>query len=210
MSGVSERSVIVEVVDLREFFHDSMQEALLKQRVQVEAETEHYVVNVLVTFSRSEDRFEADEPGGRATKPLALMLAEAQNAPTRDDRDRCLRRLGDVALFTAGFFAASFARKLIDIDYHIAMGSGAYASLAASSETQRRRAPLTPVFLELADKFQRMVDVLNEVAEMSHAPTEQDVLRQYEIYLKTGSPRALRILRELGIDPVASAGQTAQ
>jgi len=33
-----------------------------------------------------------------------------------------LQRLGDVSLFIAGFFARSFARKLIDIDYHIAMG----------------------------------------------------------------------------------------
>jgi len=33
-------------------------------------------------------------------------------------------------LFIAGFFAQSFARKLIDIDYHISMGGRAYATLA--------------------------------------------------------------------------------
>ena len=40
------------------------------------------------------------------------------------------QRLGDVSLFIAGFFARSFARKLIDVDYHIAMGGNAYSSLA--------------------------------------------------------------------------------
>jgi hypothetical protein len=63
------------------------------------------------------------------------------------------------------------------------------------------------VFLELAQKFQRLVDVLNDVAEMAYEHSDKDILRQYEIWLKTGSPRAFAILRRLGVEPVATRGR---
>jgi hypothetical protein len=190
----------IAVTNLREFFRDSVQRALHKQHVAVDDHTEHYVVNVLTTFARSEELYESSNEGVRL-RPLALMLAEAAEAPNIEARHRALRRLGDVSLFVAGFFAHSFARKLIDIDYHIAMGGRAYGALAESV----RVAALPAVFAELARKFQRLVDVLNEVAEMAHVHSDQDVLRLYEIWLKTGSPRAFDILRRLGVEPVAHA-----
>jgi heat shock protein HspQ len=172
-----------------------------QQRVEVDDHTEHYVVNVLTMFSRSEQLYERTAEGIRL-KPLAHMLAEAMDAPTAERRDQALRRLGDVSLFVAGFFAQSFARKLIDIDYHIAMGGRAYGTLAENSRTMRGTA-FAMVFAELAQKFQRVVDVLNEVAEMSHKHTDKDILRLYEIWMKTGSPRAHEILCRLGVQPIA-------
>ena len=111
--------------------------------------------------------------------------------------------MGDVSLFMAGFFAHSFARKLIDVDYHIAMGGRAYACLADNLRGRARSAALASVFAELAGKFQRLVDVLNDVAEMARPANDQDILRLYEIWLKTGSPRAQRLLRESGVMPIA-------
>jgi hypothetical protein len=189
----------IEVTNLREFFRGSVQHALRKQHVTVDTHTEHYVVNILTMFARSEELYEAT-PEGLRLRPLAHMLADAASAPTREEQHTALRRLGDVSLFISGFFAQSFARKLIDIDYHIAMGGRAYGTLA---ECVRAKA-LAEVFAEMARKFQRLVDVLNEVAEMSHAHTDKDVLRLYEIFVKTGSPRAREILSRLGITPVAN------
>src|SRR5215831_12207009 len=200
MAALASHASPIAVTNLREFFRDSVQSALHKQNVAVDDHTEHYVVNVLTTFARSEELYEQTSEGVRL-RPLAHMLAEAADAPTLEGRNRALRRLGDVSLFIAGFFAHSFARKLIDIDYHIAMGGRAYGTLAESV-----RAPALPeVFAELARKFQRLVDVLNEVAEMAHVHSDQDVLRLYEIWLKTGSPRAFEILRRLGVSPVAQS-----
>ena len=79
-----------------------------------------------------------------------------------------MRRLGDVSLFIAGFFAQSFARKLVDVDYHIAMGGRAYGTLADNMRDSMRGQAFAAVFLELAQKFQRLVDVLNDVAEMAY------------------------------------------
>jgi hypothetical protein len=195
---------LVAVNNLREFFHESVQTALHKQHVAVDQHTEHYVVNVLTMFSRSDELYERTAEGTRL-KPLAHMLADALEAPTSQQRDQALRRMGDVSLFIAGFFAQSFARRLVDVDYHIAMGGQAYGTLAESARGSVRGQAFTAVFAELAQKFQRLVDVLNDVAEMAYAHSDRDILRLYEIWLKTGSPRALGILQKLGVAPVAVA-----
>ncbi|HKQ12450.1 MAG TPA: hypothetical protein VJT80_03395 [Steroidobacteraceae bacterium] len=197
---------LVAVTNLREFFHDSVQTALRKQRVDVDDHTEHYVVNVLTMFARSEELYEST-PEGIRLKPLARMLADAADASSTQQRDDALRRLGDVSLFVAGFFAQSFARKLVDIDYHIAMGGRAYGTLADNLRGSLRGQAFAAVFLELAQKFQRLVDVLNEVAEMAHTHTDKDILRLYEIWIKTGSPRAFAILQRLGVAPVLQSAR---
>ena len=193
----------IDVRNLREFFRDSVHAALERQRVGVDDHTEHYVVNLLTMFARSEALFETT-PDGSRLKPLALMLVDAAEAGTREERLRTLQRVGDVSLFVAGFFAQSLARRLVDVDYHIAMGGRAYGTLAHNCGSGARGRALGAVFAELADKFQRLVEALNDVSEMAHRHDQRDVLRQYEIWPRTGSPRAHAILRGLGIDPVAA------
>lgn len=190
----------IDVRNLREFFRDAVHDALARQQVGVDDHTEHYVVNVLTMFARSEALFEPT-PGGPRLRPLALMLAEAAGAATGEQRSRTLQRLGDVSLFVAGFLSHGFARRLVDVDYHIAMGGRAYGTLADSCGRGARGRALASVFAELAAKFQRLVDALNDVSEMSWRHSDRDVLRLYEVWLRTGSPRAHALLRELGVSP---------
>jgi hypothetical protein len=133
-----------------------------------------------------------------------MMLGEALDAPTSEARFRGLQRLGDVSLFIAGFFSAGFARKLVDVDYHIAMGGQAYGTLAESCPTTRART-LRQVFAELAAKFQPMVDALNEISESAYQHSDQDRLRLYELWVKTGSERSRQLLRKLGLEPAPAA-----
>ncbi len=197
-------SRVLPVVNLREFFRDTLHGALAKQRLAVEDQTEHYVVNLLTLFARSEALYE-HTPEGLRLRPLIALLGEACEAPGATERNRLLQRLGDVSLFIAGFFARSFAARLIDIDYHIAMGGRAYATLAAATARGRGRV-LAAVFAELAQKFQPLVDALNEVSESSYTHSDRDILRLYEIWLKTGSARCHALLRRLGVHPSAAAG----
>ncbi|HSQ70693.1 MAG TPA: hypothetical protein VLM41_11465 [Steroidobacteraceae bacterium] len=199
MSEKTGTATEIDFRNLREFFRDSVHQALRNQDVEVEEHTEHYVVNLLTMFARSEALFERTSERVQL-KPLALMLADAVEAPSADQRERVLQRLGDVSLFTAGFFAQGFARRLVDVDYHIAMGGRAYGTLANSAPRGARGRALAGVFAELAAKFQRFVDALNEVSEMSCRHSDRDVLRLYEIWLKTGSRRAYGLLRQLGVD----------
>ena len=198
-------SRVLPVANLREFFRDTLHGALVRQHLSVEDHTEHYVVNLLTLFARSEALYESTGAGLRL-KPLAAMLGEAlEAAPGTAERHRNLQRLGDVALFIAGFFAHGFATRLIDIDYHIAMGGCAYGALAQSTAHGRGRI-LAAVFAELSEKFQPMVDALQEVSESSCAQSDRDILRLYEIWLKTGSARSFAQLRRLGVDPSNAVG----
>ena len=65
---------------------------------------------------------------------------------------------------------------------------------------------LGAVFAELAEKFQPMVDALNELSETSYSHSDRDILRLYEIWLKTGSPRSYALLKRLGVDPTTAGG----
>jgi hypothetical protein len=196
----SERShAVLAVANLREYFHVELQGALARQNIAIAGQTEHYVVNLLTLFARSEQLFEPT-PAGVRLKPLVQMLSEALEAPDALQRERGLQRLGDVSLFIAGCFAHSFARKLVDIDYHIAMGGRAYGTLAQRLARGRRQV-LAEVFGELAVKFLPMVDALGEVADCARRYTPADILRLYEIWLKTGSARAGTLLRQLGVEP---------
>ena len=71
--------VVVEVASLQEFFREALQEAVGHQRFELDDHTEHYVVNMLTLFSRSEALFDRTPEGSRL-RPLALMLAEAVHA----------------------------------------------------------------------------------------------------------------------------------
>jgi hypothetical protein len=199
---------VVPVANLREFFRDSLHGALERQHLAVEDQTEHYVVNLLTLFARSEALYEG-APGSVRLKPLVVMLCEALEAPTPPERHRALQRLGDISLFIAGFFARSFAARLIDIDYHIAMGGRAYGTLAQACARGRGRV-LGAVFAELSDKFQPMVDALNEISETSYRHSDQDILRLYELWLKTGSARCYSILERLGVTPTRGGGGIAR
>ena len=196
---------LVAVSSLREFFRDAFHAASEHQRLDIDEQAEQYVVNLLTMFSRADALYERTAEGLRI-KPLAHMLADALEAPTPAARQRSLQRLGDVSLFVAGFFARSFARKLIDIDYHIAMGGNAYSSLADTMQRSMSGRCVAAVYAQLAQKFQGLVDALNEVSDMSYQHTDADILRLYEIWMKTGSPRAGGLLRKLGVQPVVVAG----
>src|SRR6201996_1054206 len=196
---------LVAVSSLREFFRDAFHTASEHQHLDIDEQAEQYVVNLLTMFARADALYEKT-PEGLRIKPLAHMLAEALDAPNAGARQRSLQRLGDVSLFIAGFFARSFARKLIDVDYHIAMGGNAYSSLADTLQHSFSGRTVAGIYAQLAQKFQGLVDALNEVSDMSYHYSDKDILRLYEIWMKTGSTRAHGLLRQLGVQPVRAGG----
>ena len=195
---------LLRVANLREFFRESVASAMVSNKLQAERDTAHYVVNLLTLYARSEDFHEpGDSDAGR--RPLALMLADAIDAPTVEERLHGLQRLGDFSLFIAGFFADDLQESVVDLDYYISMGGGAYSTLSMQSRGTFKGRAFGSVFAELGDKFHRFVDVLNDIRDQAGASSDRDVLRLYEVWLKTGSERAARLLRRCGIHPLRSA-----
>lgn len=192
---------LVPVTSLQEFFRDSVDAAMATNKVVLNNQTSHYVVNLLTMFSRSEALYESTDDGLQL-KPLASMFAEAVDAQTDAERNNILQRLGDVSLFMAGFFSDALNRAAVDMDYYVYMGGGAYHSLATHMRGTVKGQAFGEVFSELADKFQDMVDVLNEVRESARNDSDTNLLRIYELWMKTGSRRARRLLRESGVYPM--------
>ena len=197
-----------QVASLQEFFKDSVAVAMAKQGVAADDHTAYYVVNLLTLFARHETLYERGKPGP-GLQPLATLLAAAADCPDRETRNAILRRIGDTSLFVAGFLGDGFARKLVDIDYYIGMGGAAYGCLHDNVRGTREGRAFGTVFAELASKFGDFVDVLAEIRDSGKAGAI-DVLRLYELWVKTRSRRAARLLREHGLEPNATASMATR
>lgn len=191
---------VITSTNVGEYFHHALNSALSNQQIDATADTIHYVVHLLADFSRSERLYENTEHG-YGLKPLALIYAEAVYSTNPSERRLALRRLGDVALFICGLFSHSLNRAMVDLDYYVAMGGGAYAELSGRAVQPNA---LAPVFGELSNKFTDFVDALAEVGEDANFSNDSNLLRSYENWLQTGSKRAARQLRHAGIEPCVS------
>ena len=192
---------VVPVSNLRDFFRESIDQAIDNLHVHVTTHTSHYVVNLMTLFARSEALYE-DDGETYGVRPLALMMADAADADSLSQRSDSLQRIGDVALFTAGFFAESLASKAVDVDYYVQMGGTAYGSLCDEIRGTARGRALADVYQELAHKFQLLVDVLNEVRDTTQGSSDADLVRTFELWRKTGSNRAEDLLRRAGVVPL--------
>ncbi len=195
---------VMPVHNLRDYFRTSIDDAIAEQGVDMDPHATHYVVNMMTLFSRS-DQFYQDDGETYGLKPLALMLADAADAPSTEQRSQTLQRIGDVALFISGFFVESLANKAVDIDYYMTMGKSAFGSLSEEVRGTFRGNAFADVYRELATKFQILIDVLHEVRDSARAESDVNLLRTYEIWLKTGSRRAENLLRQQGIVPISDA-----
>jgi hypothetical protein len=179
-----------------EYFKDLVESALVRQHLRANELTAYYLVNLLCGFVRIDSR----AAFGDAAEPLALRLGRALESGGLEQRAR-LRSLGDFSLFMSGFFPDSLRRRPVDVDYYVSMGEYAYGSLSRNDEDA-----FGEVFAELAGKFVGFMDVLSDVSERTGLASSADVLRLYEKWLRTGSPRDGQRLIDQGIVPNASIG----
>ena len=178
-----------------EYFKEMVESALARQHLQAGDLTEYYLVNLLCQYVRLDPVAHADYG-----EPLAVRLARALQTGGTEQRAR-LRSLGDFSLFTAGFFSDSLSRCHLDVDYYVSMGAYAYGSLSRAEDAFR------DVFAELSRKFVGFSDVLADVSERTALTSNNDVLRIYEKWLRTGSARDGQRLIERGIVPNSSVGK---
>ncbi len=202
-------NLITTSASVREYFHDAFATATRNQDVDVQEMTSAYVINLLTSYCHA-TALRPVSDDGKHHRPLATMYAEALAADGPEQRNQALQRLGDIALFIAGVFTDSLNRKLVDVDYYIGMGEAAYCHLHDSLQLRTDRFARTELFAELGEKFALLVDVLAEISEMSGMKSNGDVLRTYEIWLRTGSERARRQLERSGIHPMSGLGTSAR
>jgi hypothetical protein len=180
-----------------EYFRVLVDSALTRQRLRASELTSYYLVDLLCRFVQPDRRIPFNDD---SAEPLALRLGRALDSGGLEQRAR-LRNLGDFSLFMSGFFSDSFRRRVIDVDYYVSMGEYAYGSLSRRDEDA-----FGEVFCELARHFVPFMDVLSDVSEHTGSSSSGDVLRLYEKWLRTGSPRDEQRLVDRGILPNRSIG----
>lgn len=155
-----------------------------------------YLVKLLEYYINTERLFdEIDSSGKKRTREtLAETYLKAANAEP-NLRNELLKKLGDRSLYISGFFGDSLQRKLVDIDYYADMGGAAYGSLADLV----REDTMAKVYRDFSERFLDYVEVLTFISTNSFVQSEENLLRLYETYARTGSDLARERLLEKGL-----------
>lgn len=188
-------SSLVTSASLKEFFRMLLEDATGNQRLTLTEVTEFYLVNLLSDFVASDKLFTRDDQGRSDQEPLAFLYQRALHQE-REERIRTLRRLGDVSLYRAGFFSGSLQHTAVGADYYIQMGGAAYGQVATLAPS----GGFAGVYQELAEKFTRLVDVLEEIAARGLAANgASGTLKVYESWTRTGNASLERVLVDTGV-----------
>jgi hypothetical protein len=198
------QSTVVQESSLDAFFHSLVGKATESVGVRVSEQAEHYLVSVLVAFARAPRSEDCGRP--MLDIPLAFLLGRAIEAPP-EHRMRKLRELGDVALFTVGFFGDSLERRRVRANYYHSMGGTAYASLSDQLAQCRSGATAGAMFRELADRFVELADVLTEISENQTFDPAGDLWRLFQRHQQTGGARLGRKLVMRGLLPTLPSVQ---
>ncbi len=182
----------------QDFFRELITDALDQQKIQPQPETEFYLVHLLNRFMTTDVLFGKNEDGSLRQEPLAVLLQQALEEEQSRARAERFKQLGDVSLYVGGYFQESLNRKLVDVDYYIEMGAAAYLQAAVHSPHDQT---LKPVYEELGQKFAAFIEVLANVSEKTTPRSEKDILRIYELWVRTKSEKAAKALQEAGILP---------
>jgi hypothetical protein len=177
-------------------FSEVVQEACKNRQINTPPAVEIYLVQLLRHYldSRNFHPRLQDETAERPLETFAELYLTAINLENPKNKE-LMRIVADRSLYLTGFFADSLQGKTVDIDYYIEIGSAAYSNLHSWS----REDSLSDVYDTFSKRFSDFVEVLNYVSEKSMVQANQDVLRLYDRYLRTGSELAREKLTELGV-----------
>ena len=179
-----------------EFFYKHVRNSIKNQHIKITEISEHYLVHLLADFTLTQKAFRLT---GNDNRPLALIYHQAQ-FETANNKINIFKELGDFSLFITGFLPDSLNRKVTDVDYYISLGRSAYENLSTILE-QTHKSDFNLLFLELAEKFVAVTDILAEISSESFTQWNDGILRLYERWLKTRSKRDERLLFKKGIIP---------
>lgn len=188
------------VLSPTEYFHTVVNEACEHRKFKTFALAKGYLADLLQFYVPAANLFdEVDSSGKRTRETLAETFLKAQNSEATV-RIELMKKLADRSLYIAGFFGDSLQRKLIDVDYYIDMGGMAYGALASSV----REDTTSKLYADYAHRFFDYVEVLSHISSRSALQNEENLMRLFEIYAKTGSEVAREKLLERGLIAVPS------
>ncbi len=175
------------------FFYQKLKEAQDKENIELNPFTEFYLMN-LMTRLISPPIWQT-MPEQQACS-LAELYLQSFNCPPAKQAD-LLRQVGDWCLFLVGFLPDSLSRQLVNEEYYVNLGRQSYGSLAAPGLADYLNLD-DNIFIDLANKFILMVNLLAHISEQFGWQKATDLLRIYERWLKFARERDKKILEQAG------------
>ncbi|MBS1985923.1 MAG: hypothetical protein JST16_17315 [Bdellovibrionales bacterium] len=195
----SKSSVIHLATDIDSYFEGEIQAIAGRQKIELSPFAVKYLGRMLARFSDTQTYLKTQ--GQHST--LGMLWLEGLTKTVNEQLQQ-FQTLGDIALFTSGFFGDRIQRSLVDMDYYMAMGGRAYERAGHLRESIQAERDVN-IFFELAGTFEGLVGVLAEISDQTLLGNDRDVLKLYEKWLHTRSERVRRMLAESGI---IAAGNT--
>ena len=190
---------------LEDFFQAEVLAVSKKQNVELDLHVSAYVARLLVRFSQSSSIVEQHLPSGEKSKEPVLALLWLEGLQKRPfEQITQMQYLGDVALFTSGFFSDRIEKSVLDRDYYMAMGEQAYQQVGSLQRSLRSDLALRELFFKLAQTFPSMVSILEEIAIRSQASQQNGIVKLYQRWLESSDQKISRVLQENGVIPQSS------
>ena len=193
MGGARSATVRIEISAPRAVFADLLAGALDHTLPPPTATATAYLIDLLTERTHA-------PLAALSVADDARLLAALAGRPGESTAERLirLRQLGDAALFVAGFFGESLARRPFGPTPTREAGRRAYGALSAALVPISEERTWSRLYEELADRFRDFADVLAEVGERARCGPPAPLAGLYARFLATGSPRDRRLLLDLG------------
>lgn len=193
--------------NLEDFFRAEVECVAKAQNLQVGTPVATYISQLLARFSQSSSFVEQQLPSGEKSKDpvLALLWLEGLQKKPFEQLTQ-MQYLGDVALFTSGFFSERIERSVIDRDYYMAMGGQAYQQAGTLQMVLRSEQNLRDLFFTLSETFPHMVSLLEEISMRAQVSQAGGVVKVYQKWLKSPDHKTQRVLQANGVIPQPAKG----
>lgn len=184
--------------NINEEIYEIVSENEKKVSLELNDYSKLYLLNTMKNLIEKNDFFYTEIIGEDS-------LGEAfMRAFTKDllGKIKTLKAVGDLCLIYSGFFPDKLNRKLVDIDYFIKLGQLSFLALYRIYSTMNSVSDLKNLYLEVSKEFLKIVTVMLEIARKFKLLNEDNLLKVYERWQKTGISVLYNILRERNIIPV--------
>jgi hypothetical protein len=161
-------------------FYTLVEEARQLSMSRVNDELQSYLVLLLMQWVKSPQI---------ADNIFALDFLE-NIKKTRTANLQVLREIGDKCLIFSGLFPGNARRRLVNVSYYVQLGQNAYLTLSRHSHDK-----LSELYEKLGQNFVPLMDILHTIREMDRKGNALDLLEAEDLWNKTHSDHALKILR---------------
>ncbi len=176
------------------FFKEALDKAMRNQHVQTSQEAAFYILEVLVKALRHDPTEKTDKERAEAEKAIAIRWIEARHVNE-------FINIGDSCLMISGVWWSTLLRKSVHVDYYINMGRHSYEKVSEIAPKN-----LADIFGELSNNFKDIANILTEATQCismaEDSVSNRDILRIYEVYLRTHNPFLAQKLKSLNINVV--------